>query len=49
VQERIKNLDTQRLELKKQGEQLDQLRANLALAPATGTKTTGDARPATAG
>jgi hypothetical protein len=31
VQERIKQLDAQRLELKKQGEQLDQLRTNLAL------------------
>ena len=31
VQERIKQLDTQRQSLKKQGEQLDQLRTNLAL------------------
>ena len=37
VQERIKNLDAQRLELKKQGEQLDQLRTNLALTPAPAT------------
>ena len=46
VQERIKNLDAQRVELKKQGEQLDQLRANLALTPSPVTKTTGDGQPA---
>jgi hypothetical protein len=33
VQERIKQLDAQRQALKKQGEQLDQLRTNLALPP----------------
>jgi hypothetical protein len=39
VQERIKRLDEQRQLLKKQGDQIDQLRANLALnaAPAGGT------------
>lgn len=35
VQDRIKQLDQQRIALKKQGELLDQLRANLGLAPAT--------------
>ena len=45
VQERIKQLDSQRQSLKKQGEQLDLLRTNLALnnPPPPGTK------PATAG
>ena len=45
VQERIKQLDSQRQSLKKQGEQLDVLRNNLALnnPPSPGAK------PATAG
>ena len=34
AQERLKQLDQQRQLLKKQGDQIDQLRANLALAPA---------------
>jgi small-conductance mechanosensitive channel len=49
VQERIKNLDSQRLELKKQGEQLDQLRTNLALTAPSGAKPAAETRPAVAG
>jgi hypothetical protein len=45
VQERIKQLDAQRLELKKQGEQLDQLRNNLALNTPP-TKSGSEANPA---
>ena len=45
VQERIKQLDSQRLSLKKQGEQLDLLRNNLAL----NNPPPGGAKPATAG
>jgi hypothetical protein len=44
VQERIKQLDSQRLELKKQGEQLDQLRTNLALT-APPAKSGSEANP----
>ena len=46
VQERIKNLDAQRLELKKQGQQLDQLRTNLALTAPTGAKAGAEGKPA---
>jgi len=50
AQERIKNLDAQRLELKKQGEQLDLLRTNLALTPApAAAKPVAEAKPAVAG
>jgi hypothetical protein len=50
VQERIKQLDQQRVALKKQGEQLDLLRTNLALnAPVPAPRPPAEARPATAG
>jgi uncharacterized coiled-coil protein SlyX len=45
VQERIKQLDSQRQSLKKQGEQLDLLRNNLAL----NNPPPGGSKPATAG
>jgi uncharacterized coiled-coil protein SlyX len=48
VQERIKQLDQQRLSLKKQGEQLDLLRANLALVAPAAAKAAGEEKPATA-
>ena len=48
VQERIKQLDQQRLALKKQGEQLDLLRANLALGAPAAAKAAGEEKPATA-
>ena len=47
VQERIKQLDQQRLSLKKQGEQLDHLRADLALSPLPAAKAAGGTTPAT--
>jgi hypothetical protein len=49
VQERIKQLDSQRQSLKKQGEQLDLLRTNLALntAPAP-AKPAAENRPVSA-
>jgi hypothetical protein len=46
VQERIKQLDQQRLSLKKQGEQLDLLRANLALSTPAAAKTAGEEKSA---
>ncbi len=46
VQERIKQLDQQRLALKKQGDHLDQLRADLALAPAPSAPAAGEAKSA---
>lgn len=46
VKERIKNLDEQRVELKKQGEQLDQLRANLELTAPPAAKPAAEAKPA---
>lgn len=49
VQERIKTLDTQRQALKKQGEHLDQLRANLALTAPPAAKPAGDVKPALSG
>jgi hypothetical protein len=49
VGERIKQLDSQRQGLKKQGEQLDQLRTNLALNPAAApAKPADETRPAPA-
>jgi hypothetical protein len=49
VQERIKQLDQQRLSLKKQGEQLDHLRADLALGTPSAAKPAGETAPATPG
>jgi hypothetical protein len=49
AQERIKQLDSQRLELKKQGEQLDQLRANLQLVAAPAAKPAAEAKPVLSG
>jgi hypothetical protein len=46
VQERIKTLDAQRQALKKQGEHLDQLRANLALTSPTASRIAVEAKPA---
>ncbi len=46
VQERIKQLDAQRQALKKQGEQLDHLRTNLALTAPAAAKPAGEANPA---
>lgn len=48
VQERIKQLDQQRLSLKKQGEQLDLLRANLTLGAPAAAKAADEEKPATA-
>ena len=47
VQERIKQLDQQRVSLKKQGEQLDHLRADLALSAPSAAKPAGETTPAT--
>ena len=49
VKERIKILDEQRVELKKQGEQLDQLRTNLALTAPAAAKPVAEAKPALSG
>ena len=49
VQERIKQLDTQRQALKKQGEHLDQLRTNLALTSPPPAKPAGETKPALSG
>jgi hypothetical protein len=49
VQERIKQLDGQRQGLKKQGEQLDLLRTNLALNPAPApVKAAAETKPVSA-
>lgn len=46
LQERLKQLDLQRIALKKQGEQLDHLRAGLALSPPATAKRAGEEKSA---
>jgi hypothetical protein len=46
VQERLKELDQQRMSLKKQGDQLDQLRSELALSPPPAASNVAGANPA---